>query len=188
MKRLFLAINIPEDIKDEVGKKSELLESILPGARYESKEKWHFTIVFLGDQPDEMIVPIIEAMRTTVMEFAAPKIYLTNISYGPMGSAPKMVWLNGSKETSEEIYPIKIFLEDELIKNGVRFKLDNRAFYSHATLSKFTDIPKEDLPELGREFESLKYFFEAESLDLMESHLSSKGAKYEILQRIEFKR
>jgi len=188
MKRLFLAINIPDNIKNGIENKINLIESLLPGARYEDRAKWHLTIAFLGEQPDEMIVPIIEAMKTTIEKFSAPAIFLTNISYGPSANTPKMIWLNGSKETSEAISLLKVFLENELIKNGVRFKLENRAYSAHVNLSKFTDISKEDLPELGRDFENLKYFFEAESLDLIESHLSSRGARYEVLQRIEFKR
>lgn len=201
MKRLFIAINIPEDIKDKISKKNDVLESMLPGARYTGRENWHFTVVFLGYQPDEALPGIIEAMKSSAMEFKPPEMNVSDISYGPLEGTPRMVWLNakgvarpsdglglnGSKETSEAISPLKIFLEDELIRNKVRFKLENREFNAHVTLNRFSDIHKKDLPELGKEFKDLNWFFEAESLDLMESHLSRKGANYEILQKIDFK-
>ena len=188
MKRLFIAINIPEDIKDRLAKKNNSLEVMLPAARYTGRNNWHLTIAFLGYQSDEMIMPIIESMMATVEKFPAPEIVLSDISYGPMEGSARMIWLNGSKETSESMSPLKTFLEDELIKNKVRFKLENRAFNAHVTLNRFADIPKNDLPELGKEFKDLDWFFEAESLDLMESQPSQKGAKYEVLQKISFKR
>ncbi|MEK7462794.1 MAG: RNA 2',3'-cyclic phosphodiesterase [Patescibacteria group bacterium] len=187
MRRLFIAINIPEEIKDRIAGKNDSLEVMLPDARYTGRNNWHLTIVFLGYQPDEMIVPIIESMKAVVKKFQAPEIVLSDISYGSMEGSARMIWLNGSKETSKLISPLKTFLEDELIKNKARFKLENRAFNAHVTLNRFADIPKKDLPELGKEFKDLNWLFEAESLDLMESRPSSKGAKYEILQKINFK-
>jgi 2'-5' RNA ligase len=186
MRRLFIAINIPEDIKDRIAKKNNDLEAILPSARYTGREKWHLTVVFLGWQPDEAIIPIIESMNAAAREFSAPEIVLSDISYGPMEGMARMVWLNGSKETSETVSPLKTFLEDELIKKGVRFKLENRKFNAHVTLNRFSNISKKDRPELGKEFENLNWIFEARSLDLMESHPSPKGAKYEVLQQIKF--
>jgi hypothetical protein len=51
----------------------------------------------------------------------------------------------------------------------------------------FRDISQKELPEIGEEFQNLNWFFVPESVDLVESHLSSSGAKYEILQSINFK-
>ena len=186
MKRLFIAINIPEDIKDRIANKNDSLEMMLPDARYTGRDKWHLTIAFLGYQSDEMIVPIIASIKVAAEKFPAPEIVLSDISYGPMEGSARMIWLNGSKGTSSSISPLKRFIEDELIKNGVRFKLENRPFNAHITLNRFADISESDRPELGKEFRDLNWVFEAESLDLMESLPSSRGAEYEILQSIEF--
>jgi 2'-5' RNA ligase len=188
MRRLFIAINIPEDIKSNIAKKNDVLESLLPGARYTGKENWHLTIVFLGWQPDEAVMPIIEAMNETVKKFSAPEISFSDISYTPADGAPRMVWLNGSEKTSKSISPLKEFLEDSLLNEKVRFKLENRKFNSHVTLNRFSDISKKDLPELGEKFKGFNWQFMAGSLDLMESHLSRGGSRYEILQRVEFDR
>jgi len=188
MRRLFIAINIPEDIKDAIAKKNNALEAMLPGARYTGRKNWHLTIVFLGWQPDEAMPGIIDAMKSAAANFEAPEIELADISYGPLEGTARMVWLNGSQKTSESVSPMKSFLEDELIENRVRFKLENRAFRAHVTLNRFADIVKKDLPELGKEFKNFDWKFIPEGMDLMESHISKKGAEYEILQRVEFER
>jgi len=195
MRRLFLAINIPEDIRKKIAKQRDALESLIPGARFISgddvhitpSDNFHLTLVFLGYQEDEAVLPIIKSMEDIVSEIEPPEIILDDISYGPPKGTPRMIWLNGTKETSKSLSSIKIALEDELIKNKVRFKLENREFNSHITLARFTEIPKGELPEIGKEFKKLDWFFMPESIDLMESQLSRSGAKYEILQRINFK-
>ncbi|MDO8442851.1 MAG: RNA 2',3'-cyclic phosphodiesterase [bacterium] len=186
MRRLFIAINIPKDIKEKISKKRDLLESLIPSIRFVGEENWHLTLVFLGEQSDEAILPIIKSMKDLIPGFTCPGINFSDISYGPVKGAPRMVWLNGDENTSKTLSVLKTQLEDELIKNGVRFKLENREFRTHITLAKFSEDQRSGLPDLGGEFKGLNWFFEAESLDLMESRLSGKGAEYEVLQRIDF--
>lgn len=215
MRRLFIAINIPEDITERIIQKRDLLESLIPGAKFVSGDdaqnepgdnfhrsrymsdndphvtppgNFHITLVFLGYQEDADILPIIKSMKDVVLGLGSPEIIFDDMSYAPPKGTPRMIWLNGSGETSENLSSLKIALEDELIKNRVRFKLENREFNSHITLARFTQVPEKGLLEIGKEFKDLNWLFEADSLDLMESHLSGKGAKYEVLQRIEFKK
>lgn len=103
-----------------------------------------------------------------------------------------MIWLTGTKQTSKILGEIKDKLEDELVKNGVRFKRDKRPFNGHLTLARFqfnfgkSNLPKLDnIKEVGLpDIENLS--FTAKSLDLMESRLKRTGAEYEILQSIDF--
>lgn len=187
MRRLFIAINIPEDIKKKIAKKRDLLESLVPGVRFMGEENWHITLIFLGEQSDEALLPIVKSMKDLIPGFVCPEINFSDISYGPVKGAPRMIWLNGNEKTSKELAVLKNSLEDELIKNGVRFKLENREFRTHITLAKFSEDIRNGLPELGDEFRDLSWSFEVDGLDLMESHLSARGAEYEVLQRIEFK-
>ncbi len=186
MRRLFLAINIPQDIKQKISKKRDQLESLIPGIRFVGEENWHLTVVFLGQQSDEAFLPIVKSMRDLVPKFVCPEINFSDISYGPLKGTPRMIWLNGDENTSKTLSDFKIALEDELIKNGVRFKLENREFLVHLTLAKFSETMRNELPELGGEFKDLNWLFEAESLDLMESRQTGKGTEYEVLQRIGF--
>ena len=186
MRRLFISINIPEDIKSRIRKKNDILESALPDAKYAGEKNWHLTLIFLGYQEDGAVLPIINSMKETADRFASPEIILDKISYAPPAGPPRMIWLYGNSETSKNLSFLKIALEDELIKNKVRFKLENREFNSHTTLARLNDIPKEELPEIGKEFEGLDLFFVAGGLDLMESRLSKSGPTYELLQHIDF--
>jgi len=208
MKRLFIAINLPPHqmrigAEGTNSNKSSLWCGGLPGKtncikckiqylienlkpsfdsnfRWPPSKNWHLTLVFLGNQSDEAIIPILESIKETAKNFSAPVIEFEKIIYGPPNKPPRMIWLTGSKETSKIIGEIKNNLENSLVDGGVRFRIENRPFNSHLTLARFQFIPKNfQLP--NSLIPQLPINFTAESIDLMESRLKRTGAEYEVL-------
>lgn len=184
MKRLFIAINLPKTAKDRIGEAVSQLPDY-GNARFVSPQNWHLTISFLGYQPDEAFGPILEATKETVADFSGPTIELEKIFLAPPDRPEKrMVWLAGAKKTSEILGKLKNNLEKKLIENKVRFKIDYPVFNSHLTLVRMEYASRSFLaPELP-DFRPI--VFQAESLDLMESHLKRSGAEYEILSSFKF--
>jgi 2'-5' RNA ligase len=187
-RRLFVAINLPREIKQKLETEVEKLKKLFMEAGFDIRfllpENWHLTISFLGYQIEEDLNSIIEATQMTVKKFENPKIEFEKINYGPPDKPPRMIWLVGSKETSQKLTLIKDFLEKELINRGVRLvRREYRLFNSHLTLAKF-ELSRKSLPPIEKSF---SHKFEAKSLDLMESHLKRTGAEYEILARFDFR-
>jgi 2'-5' RNA ligase len=186
MRRLFIAINLPEQVKLRI---TEIIKQINPekfsdksNFRWLSSENWHLTPIFLGYQPDEAINPILNSLKETVKNLPPPTVEFEKIIYGPLGRPARMIWLTGTKETSKTLGVIKTKLEDELIKNGVRFQRENRLYNAHLTLARFRPTPENlQLPNY-----QLLITFYAQSLDLMESYLKRTGAEYEILASLTF--
>ena len=156
-KRLFIAINIPEKIKDRIEGKIVSLREISRGEkkirrsfqndiRFLDRSNWHITITFLGYQEDLALAPIVKSMKSAAENFSAPEIEFTDISYGPKDGPKRMIWLNGSEKTADQLAGIKNTLEDSLIDNGVRFKQEHRKMRVHVTLARFQ--PTRDLPEM----------------------------------------
>jgi len=245
MKRLFIAINLPEQLKNsitqiitEINKKQTNAEinksqtntddsqtnaekglresaSSQRGSvfRWIPKEQWHLTITFLGHQSDEAIEPILRSIKQTVQDYSNilknNRIVFEKIILAPPQKTPRMIWLIATKETSEMLGTIKNKLEDELVKNGIRFQRENRKYNAHLTLARFQQTrtyadPEADAPrrygagltranadnisvnQRSNQRESAWLAFYAESLDLMESHLKPTGAEYEILAKVDF--
>ena len=181
-KRVFLAINLPENIKDKIEKVVEKIRyQFTQDVRFLSRENWHITITFLGDQDDKFLLPILESANRAAAVFNQSHIRLSGVDYGPIGKAPRMVWLNCDAETSKILSPFKRDLETQLIKSGVIFKREHRLMSAHITLARFNAL--ENLPDIKTVFEA---GFQAQSLDLMESRVTSRGSSYEIMQRIYF--
>src|SRR3989344_3842322 len=122
-------------------------------------------------------------MQETAENFSMPKIEFTGINYGPVGKTPRMIWLNGSPETSKALGEIKDALATALFDKGVNFKEEYRGFKAHITLARFPQVSGEELPEISKE---LNWQVTAKSIDLMESRLARSGANYDKLSEADF--
>lgn len=185
--RLFIAINLPENTKDIIGDSVQKLEKIYQNERFIPRENWHLTICFLGYQPDEAISPILETTKETAAEFSEPEIELEKIILAPLDKpAKRMIWIKGTKKTSEILGKIKNHLEEKLIENKVKFKIDYPEFNAHLNLVRMKYPSKNFLPLETSDFRPV--IFKAETLDLMESHLKRTGAEYEVISQFDFER
>jgi 2'-5' RNA ligase len=182
-RRVFISIDLPENLKDRVEKKlEEIRYEFTNDIRFIDRKNWHITLSFLGSQTDEAIGNIVESIRSVVAQFQPPEIEFTDIGYGPTGKTPRMIWLNGSLKTSKELHAIKDRIENDLIDRGVVFKREHRQMKVHVTLARFESVAS--LPDVQQDV-SLRFF--AKSIDLMESQLSPSGAQYEVLQKSNFR-
>jgi len=160
MKRVFIAINLPEEIKKElISFQSKWLE--LP-CRWTKKENLHITLEFLGYLTDEELIELCQKTKEMASSKKAFSIRLNKICYGPPDKKPpRMVWAIGEK--------IKEF-----------------NFTPHITLGRirvweFRQIEPEERPIVEEE---ISLNFEVKSIDLMESKLKRSGAEYTILESI----
>lgn len=183
-KRVFVAVNLPDDIRRDLEKKIEKIRGQFgEEVRFLTPENWHLTISFLGYQTDDDIYRINRAVEETAGAFDSPLIRFEKIVYGPVGKTPRMIWLTGAEETSRQLGEIKTGLEKRLLDAGIRFEEEHRRYNAHLTMARFSAVGRRSLPGLD---ESFGREFHASSLDLMESHLRRGGAQYEPLSQFDF--
>lgn len=186
-KRLFIAINLPENIKKQIGAELEKVRHHFTNdIRFLKPENWHITLIFLGYQPVEKVPDILQAIKNTAEIFFEFEIELSDLSYGPLDKAPRMIWLNGSPKTSKMLSKIKNALENNLEENRVNFHRDYPIFRTHITLARFPAVAKKQIAELPKIDKKLSWHFTAKSLELMESHLAKSGAEYAQLASFNF--
>lgn len=182
-RRLFIALNLPEALKDSIEKEVEKIRyKFVDDIRFLDRKQWHVTVVFLGYQGDETINSIIESMKDICGRFQPPTVEFFDINYGPKKGTPRMIWLNGNLKSSRNLQKLKDDLENKLVDNGVVFKREHRQLSVHLTLARLAT--GENLPSLDLPF---KNSIEVPTLDLMESRLARKGADYELLQQMNFR-
>jgi len=90
-KRIFIAINLPEEIK----KKLSEYQSKLPDLpiRWVKKDNLHITLVFLGYLNDEEILEVCKITEEAASQNSSFFINLKKICYGPPKKMPpRMVW------------------------------------------------------------------------------------------------
>lgn len=186
-KRLFIALDLDEDIKDDI--ESVLKGVPLPrqfGLRPVIRENWHITVLFLGDQEEEDIPKIEAAMAAAVRKRNAPAPHgkLRDLTYGPTGARPRMVWVNASRDASDGIGYLKKLIEEELAKEKIAWEeKDREKFEGHVTLARFNQTPLRSLPRLQK---PLNLEFTAPTLNLVASELRHGGPKYTTIAKTAF--
>lgn len=198
MQRLFIAINLPKGVKEKIEKITQELRDFYGfDMKWVAPENWHLTMSFLGWQPDQAIDGIISAIKGVADGFPAPIVELEKIMLVPNAENPRMIWVSGAEKSSNALGDLKDDLENILLDNNVRFKIERRKFNAHINLARMKSEEKSDLDieelqkmidEANSKFKKhLPLSFEAESLDLMESHTGKGGAEYIVLSEFKFK-
>lgn len=181
--RIFVAINLPDDIKRELVKyHKKWLE--LP-AKWTNFNNLHITLEFLGDLTDEELGEVCVSVKEAVVKHNSFNINLNKVLYGPpglrSGQVPKMIWVMGDRP--DELLSLKTDLQRFLLKT-VRFAPEKRTSLLHVTLAKIREwewkkIEPEERPEIN---ENIDFTFTVESIEVMESVLKRGGPEYTIIE------
>ena len=178
--RIFIAINLPEDIKKQLFLYSEKWPE-LP-AKWTVKDNLHITLEFLGDLTDEELGNVCKVVGEVSTRHKIFSVNLNKILYGPpKKNPPRMVWVEGEK--SDELADLKEDLQECLL-DKIQFRPEGIRFSPHITLARikeweFRKIEPEERPEID---EYIDLTFTAESIDVMESELKRGGPQYTILE------
>lgn len=174
--RIFIAINLPGTIKNELMRWQEKWLQ-LP-CRWANKENFHITLAFLGNVSDKEL----QGLKTKVGEIAKKhgpfQLNFTKIVYAPAEKNPKMIWAVG-KESKE-----LCMLQKDLANSLLRGSASNLDFTLHLTLGRlkefeFRRIEPEERPEINEE---INFEIPVNSIEIMESKLKRNRAEYAVIE------
>ena len=186
--RIFIAINLPQDIKKELAGYEKKWPD-LP-AKWTAMDNLHITLVFLGDLTDIELGEVCVVVKEVAERHNSLNIQLKKVSYGPDNKIPpRMVWASGDPfDTAQdkkynELSLLKKDLEDCLLEK-VAFVPEVRVFSPHINLARISAfawraIEPEERPEIN---ENIDLTFSIESIEVMESELKHGGPQYTIIE------
>ena len=163
--RLFLAIDIPGSIQDQV---APLACPELEQVRWTTSHQLHITLVFLGDQPPHRLEEIIEAIAE--VQFTPFNLTLERIGHFRSG----IIWLG--VEENEQLLRLQKSLSHKI--RGLGIKLEQRKFIPHLTLGRCKKLTPEILETVAGKGVGFKTGFEVEAFQLKSSVLKVDGAEY----------
>lgn len=182
--RLFVAVDVPQAVKDRLSEVVAAFRERLPGARWTSPGSWHLTLKFLGATWPRLVSTVHDAVAVVA---AGRPAFQTRV--GPLGAFPspgraRVLWA-GLEDPEGLIVALARDLDSALARH---FPVEQRPFTPHLTLARLN--PPRDLrsaaPELPG-FPVASEPFPVESLVLYRSHLSPRGAIYEALERFSLR-
>ena len=167
--RLFIAIELPDELKRALGR----LRADIPGARWVPAEQIHLTLAFLGEVEEEIVgLLTFELAR---IQSPAFKLCFTGVGCFPNRHRPRILWIGLQPEPRLNDLATKV---NEVVQ-ACGIPLEKRPFSPHITLARFK-VPasretgifldqhqKTDLPHLS-----------AQEFTLFQSKLTSQGAMH----------
>ena len=169
MKRIFIAVPIPEKIKP-------LLHSMgksLPGARAVPEEQIHITLRFIGEVDGTTFLDIKEQLA----EVSRPSFSLgiSGVGHFPPRGKPRVVW--AGLQPTDELSQLKRQVDTQLIKCGIT--PDTRKFSPHITLARLNTTSLQRVTDFLSGNAFLRFDdFAVSAFHLYSSKLSHKGATH----------
>lgn len=184
--RLFIGIQIPKEIQEKLKKIQKELEKKRLPLRFVDVEKIHVTLNFLGHLSDKDVVEVRHILDNLLPSFSPFDISLTSFRFFPDENRIRVVAL--MIESEGYLEKLQKAISDELsrLKSVL---VEKREFKPHITIARARDlgIKTKEIEEIKNiEIETAKW--QVDSIELIESVLSRKGAKYTILKKWSLER
>ena len=194
--RLFIALDIDDAIRKRIVRFVEGVQAFAPDARWVKPESMHVTLKFIGEQPDDALAAIKQALSQ--IDGSTIRIDFRAYGFFPTPKSARVFWVG--MEAGPELATLAAAVDQKLSALGI--PKEERAFSPHLTLARSaggsgsprrnkTDRPSRvfqilqnrlatlPTPEFGT-MTSREFF-------LYQSQLSPKGSKYTKLARFELR-
>jgi 2'-5' RNA ligase len=185
--RLFIALDIDEEIRQRIGRFVDGVSGFAPDARWVRLESLHITLKFVGEQPPEMVSTLQDKLKgVSVPNFS---LNFAGVGFFPTPKSPRVFWI-GIK-ADPELQRLAAAIDDASAQIGV--PKDDRAFSPHLTLARksgasgaprrqkgdgpsqvFQRLQEKLAPMLVPEFGTMT----AREFFLYQSQLSRSGSRY----------
>lgn len=174
--RCFIAIDMPENIKDAIAGVVEKCSHGQKGVRWVSVENIHLTLKFLGDIKEDLISEIEKGLASICMRHDVFNINIRGVGAFPNFKYPNVLWIgiDGSSELKEIYGDIEEFMSE------LGFEKEDRRFFPHLTIGRVKD--RKGIEPVIKELYTFKDTFlgsiKVNEVLLMRSILKPAGAEY----------
>ncbi len=175
--RLFVAIDLPKDIKKEFFPLSLKLAKKIP-LTLVSQENLHLTLVFLGERDEDQVEQIKKALKSVAEGFFSFTLTLKDLAIFPDNKKPRGIWFNlgGQKEKLFSLYKKTI---DGLLKESIKLEEKYFEYSPHCTIGRFprkVKMPGNINQKIS--WVNLNKSFLVEKVILFKSEMSMAGPTY----------
>ncbi len=172
--RLFFAVNLPKEVKQEIAEK---FLPLIPADKWRKvlPENLHVTMQFLGYLPREA-VNRMQADVQQLQNFEAFEAELNCVGH----FKGRVLWIGVGKGT-EEFNLLNSKLQQAIGTHDERF-------HAHVTLARNRGARKQETDELIEKLRGIgfKKKIQVESIELMHSILHKTGPEYSVVSSIKF--
>jgi RNA 2',3'-cyclic 3'-phosphodiesterase len=181
--RLFIAIEIPGEIRNALAAFLKELPKNAPKAKWVRPENLHVTLKFLGST-DPTKLGQIESSLKAIRSPQPVTLEFRGLGFFPNEKRPRVFW--AGMNSSANLQPLAADVDRSMHQHG--FLLEERPFAPHLTLARFdppglpANLASAVKQNASRAFGSMT----AREFHLIESKLKPTGAEYTTLKSFPF--
>jgi RNA 2',3'-cyclic 3'-phosphodiesterase len=181
--RLFVAMEIPADVRESLAALIKSLRAVSPRTRWARPENLHITLKFIGEVPETKLADIRSALAGVRSEQPVT-LDFRGLGFFPNEKHPRVFW--AGIEASPNLKTFAVDIDAAMEKLGI--PREKRTFSPHLTLARFEPprLPEKlrcaILENAAREFGSLC----TSQFHLIESKLKPSGAEYTTVESFPF--
>jgi 2'-5' RNA ligase len=177
-KRLFLALNLPKNLKSAIADMIVILSNQNLGIKWVDPRNLHITLRFLGDidiELEESVKIELEELERKFGEF----IFSANkFSVFPNLQNPRVIFLDCLQKNGNTANQLQQHVKN--ICEDLGIKTDNKFWTPHITSGR---VKEEGISvNIQDEFKNLPFEFSVNSFELMESELTGNGSIYKVVK------
>lgn len=178
--RLFIAVEIPDEIKAELSKAAGELEG--KGITKAKQEAYHITLQFLGEQEEKLLEKIKEAMSS--VKQGRFTVRISGLSF--FRPVTRVIFAE-VKEGSEELESVYSQIDRNLARADLAYERE-RDYRPHITIARVKRFADKNLilPIVKKYSEREFGTFTAESMVLKESRTTPTGHEHVVLHKVKF--
>ena len=183
--RLFVAINMPPAERNRLSAELERVTGShqLP-VRWLAADTLHITLKFLGEVPEAKVPPLAGAVQKAVNGIPPFDVAVAGFGAFPSKTRPNIFWVGVEPAAAL----VELHRSVDVATSELGFVGEEREYRPHITVGRTQRgariHDRQAMDRITADFEYNTTLF-VRSVDLMRSHVSSRGARYEVLQEME---
>jgi RNA 2',3'-cyclic 3'-phosphodiesterase len=175
--RIFIALDIPSDVRASLTNYMERVRTLAPDARRARVEGLHVTLKFVGHVDDAVVEQTKAALRSIK---AAPfEVKFTDVGFFPNPNAARVFW--AGVDGGEYLPRLASSIDAATEKLG--FPRETKPYHPHLTLARTSSRPLRELKPLLAEPPPQFGTMTAREFFLYQSQPQKGGSKYTKLER-----
>jgi RNA 2',3'-cyclic 3'-phosphodiesterase len=175
--RIFIALDIPAEIRAGLSEYMESARALAPDARWARVEGLHVTLKFIGHVDDAVVEQIKAALRSIK---AAPfEVKFTGVGFFPNPNAARVFW--AGVDGGDALPHLASTIDAAMEKLGLA--PETKPYHPHLTLARTSSRPLRELKPLLAEQPPQFGTMTAREFFLYQSQPQKGGSKYTKLER-----
>ena len=179
--RIFIALPLPAELKQKMARTQSELRDAGAEVKWDSPEKFHITLKFLGDADSEVIPKLADALQKSIGGLPAFDVTYDGVGGFPDIIRPRVLWI-GTK-ASDGVSRLQHLVDETCATLG--FPRDDRQFHAHITLGRVKG--NRHLDGLTARLKSVTFepsIARCSEIHIMRSDLKPTGSVYTLLKPI----